>query len=489
MAAPLPNGTIPIMAGGGPQSAVLFQQQPVVVGGTQQLTPTNHIQSTNFIPGKRTFPRNPADEQCKIFVGGIGKTTTEEQLRTYFKKFGEIADSVIMQDRETGEPRGFAFVTFKSLDSVQAVNEQTNNGGHTLDGQVYLQVRKYFPKAEAYQNRQAQFKQYDAEKAQAMGNPMNNTYKGPMKVSPELKVFVGGIGIGTTEDDVKNYFSTFGKVEAVDMPYHHIYKCPKGFAFVGFETLDTVMAVVKDRYHQINGKTVEVKGADEQQAHLSKKRAETEMGLNRYAHARQQFPKVPGTIGTISGYGAYANLAQPAQQVIIPQVVGGQTQYAAVQVPAGAAAGGGGYVYDPTTNTYYQLPIGGAAATIQQVAGAPAYGGVQMIAAGGVAGAAGVAGVAGGAGGTVVAASPQQIQQRPGEVTAGMIAGISGAAGQVGAIYPSETSTFGPSRTHILSGGHQPITGTTDPHVVYSNAAALSGGESIPSRGFHPYGR
>lgn len=33
-----------------------------------------------------------------------------------------------------------------------------------------------------------------------------------MKVQPELKVFVGGIGIGTTEDDVKNYFSSFGKV-------------------------------------------------------------------------------------------------------------------------------------------------------------------------------------------------------------------------------------------------------------------------------------
>ena len=29
-----------------------------------------------------------------------------------------------------------------------------------------------------------------------------------------------------------------------------------GFAFVGFDSLDTVMAVVKDRYHQINGKTV-----------------------------------------------------------------------------------------------------------------------------------------------------------------------------------------------------------------------------------------
>ena len=42
-----------------------------------------------------------------------------------------------------------------------------------------------------------------------------------------------------------------------------------------------------------------------------------------------------------------------------------------------------------------------------------------------------------------------------------------------------------------LGATHQPIAGTTvaDPHVVYSNATPLNGGESVPSRGFHPYVR
>ena len=48
-----------------------------------------------------------------------------------------------------------------------------------------------------------------------------------MTVSPELKIFVGGIGVGTTEKDVKKYFSVFGAVADVDMPYHVVYKCPK----------------------------------------------------------------------------------------------------------------------------------------------------------------------------------------------------------------------------------------------------------------------
>merc|ERR1712080_440685 len=146
-------------------------------------------------------------------------------------------------------------------------------------------------------------------------------------------------GIVTTEEDVTNYFATFGKVEAIDMPYHKIYNCPKGFAFVGFESIDTVNAIIKDRYHQINGKTVEVKGAEEQQAHLRKKRQEGE--LNRRLYQPRQVGSryapgvLPGAIGTISGHGAYAyaNLAAAQQQVIIPQFAGSQTQYAAVQVP------------------------------------------------------------------------------------------------------------------------------------------------------------
>ena len=36
--------------------------------------------------------------------------------------------------------RGFAFVTFKNSDAVQAVIEQCNNGGHTLDGKMVSSV-------------------------------------------------------------------------------------------------------------------------------------------------------------------------------------------------------------------------------------------------------------------------------------------------------------------------------------------------------------
>ncbi|XP_012555243.1 uncharacterized protein LOC100200147 isoform X3 [Hydra vulgaris] len=446
--APIPNNSIPVM---GSIPTVVYQQQPGVVLAGQQF---------QYTPKKPFAPRerNPNEEQCKIFVGAVGRNTTEESLRAYFGKFGEISDSVIMCNKQTGEPRGFAFVTFKYPDAVQAVIDQCSNGGHTLDGKTPLQVRKYFPKAE-----------YDAEKAAvaasngvgANGSNSQFQYKGPMKVNPELKVFVGGIGIGTTEDDVRKYFSTFGKVVQVDMPYHHIYKCPKGFAFVGFENSESVHAVTQDRYHQINGKTVEVKGADEQAQHFNKRReAMSSFGRGRGIGVQQQT-----AIGTVSGFGAFS---LPQQQVLVPQNIGGITQYTAVQMPQTQTAGG--YVFDPSTNTYYQIP-----ATPIITAGGTLVS--QQFAQPGI---------------TYLSTGAQF--QRPGTITADMLSSLtSGQVAAIGGVYSSETSQFGPARSHILAGTHQPMAGNAvDPHVVYSSSTSISAGDvaAISSqRGYHPYGR
>jgi len=461
---PIPNGGIPIMPGGG----LIYQQPPVVMAG-------GHHQ-VQYAPRKPYIPRerHPNEEQCKLFVGAVSKDTSEEHLRAYFSKFGEIADSVIMLNKQTREPRGFAFVTFKDPGSVQAVLEQNNNGGHTLDGKVYLQVRKYFPKAE-----------YDAEKnninpsanPQGRNNWNDNNggqynngfqYKGPMKVTPDLKIFVGGIGIGTTEDDVRKYFEQFGgKVLRVDMPRDGVTKQRRGFAFVGFDKKETVQAICQDRYHQINGKTVEVKGADEQQEHMKKKQeagyftVPSAMGIGRGQAGRPQQIQ-PGSIATVQGYGAYANLAAAPQQVVIPQ----GTQYA-VQMPAATA---GGYVFDPATNTYYQLP--GAVVGAPQAANP--YAGLTVV----------------GAAGQQVIAAPHQLQ--PGVITAEMMQQVAGQTA-IGAVYPNETSMVGPQRTHLVgAAGQQRVAGNqvADPHVVYSTSASISAGEGMTTpRGFHPYGR
>jgi cold-inducible RNA-binding protein len=64
----------------------------------------------------------------KLYVGNLSWNTTDETLRSTFGEFGEVTDSIIMKDRETGRARGFGFVTFASEEqataAVNGLNEQ-----------------------------------------------------------------------------------------------------------------------------------------------------------------------------------------------------------------------------------------------------------------------------------------------------------------------------------------------------------------------------
>lgn len=51
-------------------------------------------------------------DRGKLFVGGIGRDTTVEQLREYFERYGEVSNASIVKDKVTGRPRGFGFVSF-----------------------------------------------------------------------------------------------------------------------------------------------------------------------------------------------------------------------------------------------------------------------------------------------------------------------------------------------------------------------------------------
>ena len=61
------------------------------------------------------FPEDKTEEDVagKIFIGGLSWQTTEENLRAYFERYGELSDVALMMDKRTGKPRGFGFVKMK----------------------------------------------------------------------------------------------------------------------------------------------------------------------------------------------------------------------------------------------------------------------------------------------------------------------------------------------------------------------------------------
>ncbi len=60
-------------------------------------------------------------DMAKIFVGGLSWQTTEETLRYHFEQYGEVVSVEVMRDRNTGDPRGFAFVVFGEDATVDLV--------------------------------------------------------------------------------------------------------------------------------------------------------------------------------------------------------------------------------------------------------------------------------------------------------------------------------------------------------------------------------
>ena len=70
----------------------------------------------------------------KLYVGNLSFNTTESTLRDAFGAFGTLTDVFIPSDRETGRPRGFAFVTFSTAEESQAAVEKMN--GAELDGRA-----------------------------------------------------------------------------------------------------------------------------------------------------------------------------------------------------------------------------------------------------------------------------------------------------------------------------------------------------------------
>ena len=72
--------------------------------------------------------RSKAEESMgvKLFVGGLSYDATEDELREIFSAHGELKETHIATDKETGRSKGFAFVTFSNKKEGMAAIKKLN---------------------------------------------------------------------------------------------------------------------------------------------------------------------------------------------------------------------------------------------------------------------------------------------------------------------------------------------------------------------------
>lgn len=215
----------------------------------------------------------------KLFVGGIPLSVGNDELRDYFSQFGNITEAL------TKDSRGFGFVTFASIEEANAALDVKD---HKL-GEREIEVKRAIANGRPHMSNPA------------IVTPMSGPVFYPsivfptmMPIDPNLviersgsltscssspsgshlhmqdyetdgqqqkKLFIGGLHWRTEDDDLRNYFSTFGLLTDA-----MVIKCPekhksRGFGFVVFGNPEDAEAVLRHRVHSINEKIVDVKRA------------------------------------------------------------------------------------------------------------------------------------------------------------------------------------------------------------------------------------
>ncbi|KAG5670931.1 hypothetical protein PVAND_001160 [Polypedilum vanderplanki] len=159
------------------------------------------------------------DDDRKLFVGGLSWETTEKELRDHFGQYGEIDSINVKTDPTTGRSRGFAFIVYKAADSIDKV---VAAGDHIINN-----------------------KKVDPKKAKARTG----------------KIFVGGLIPEISDDEIKAYFSQFGNITEMEMPFDKQKNQRKAFCFITFDSEAVVNELLKSPKQTISGKEVDVKKA------------------------------------------------------------------------------------------------------------------------------------------------------------------------------------------------------------------------------------
>lgn len=258
----------------------------------------------------------PTHDLEKIFVGGLSWQTTEESLRYHFEQYGEVVSVEVMRDRNTGEPRGFAFVVFKDDATVDLVMENLPHEiNHKIVDVKRAQARGSAPPSIHTGGESNPSQPQTATTGSTVQSVADPDPREPTPEELQNKIFVGGLPLHLDKDGLIQFFSQFAPVVDSIVMMDHVQNRSRGFGFVTFENGSFgAQKALEAQPIYIDGKYVELKLATPKGDQQKKSYSTT--GLRNAAAVAVASSQSTGPFGGLAasygrsgwkaGYGSYA---------------------------------------------------------------------------------------------------------------------------------------------------------------------------------------
>ena len=172
----------------------------------------------------------------ELFVNNLSYKTTDESLKKYFSKYGEVESTKIVFDKETGRPKGVGFCKF--CDSSSAAKALKDNDNLFLDGR---------PLAVSYSNDKKGSAK--VRKSQFQGN---KNYEGE-----KYSIFIGNLSFKTNEDGIKNLFEDCGNIIDIRIARRPDGN-PRGFAHVDFDSKEGMEMALEKTGYRLDGRELRI---------------------------------------------------------------------------------------------------------------------------------------------------------------------------------------------------------------------------------------
>lgn len=171
---------------------------------------------------------NPEFSGRILFVGGIHKECTQDDLYSYLQKFGEIIWLRIEIDYVTGLGRGHAFVILATKEGQEKVLSYRKH-----------RMRDLFIGISVWKS--------------------SKDYLNEKDITMKRKIFVKRLSSTCVEADLVSYFSSFGSVEKAEIRRNHADNTSRKIAFVIFETQKSADECLNCKLHFLAGREILVK--------------------------------------------------------------------------------------------------------------------------------------------------------------------------------------------------------------------------------------